>query len=430
MLRRGQPSPPTIYGFQFDHLGLPARIIAGIVRDKETGKPMAGVRISGNAVGGPGEVRPFGDTHTEAYTDKQGRYQLRGLPKASKYHLTAWPGDFSLYIPGATEVRAGEGTATAQADFEMIRGVEISGRVTDKVTGKPVAAGVTYVPLPANRHPGAAFFRLCSKNCEGPRIGTFREMVPPGQGMLRVMVRATGDQNPYMRVRLDPADRAKAGLNDFLFMDVNAYRLIDVPADAKSLPFDMQVDPGRSVTGTVLGPDGKPLTGALMKGLTAIWPTPTQLKTATFTAVALDPREPRQLLFVHLKQKLVGKCTVRGDEKGDLTVRLEPWATLTGRILDEDGRPMAGVRIQMGFRDPMFFLPVTWWVPPQGEEVKTGRDGRFRAEGLTPGMEFRLSASNDNKGFLALAGTPDGMRQLSVRSGETKDLGDLRVKPD
>jgi len=404
-------------------------MIVGTVRDKETGKPMSGVRISGNsrvsgiAVSGPG------DTHVETYTDKQGRYQLQGLPKATKYELFAWPGDFSVYIPAGKEVSGGEGLATVEADFEMMRGVEVRGRVTDKVTGKPVAAGVRYVPLDGNRHPGAAFFRMVAKNCEGPRIGTLREMVPPGPGVFLVNVRAADDQNPYTQVRLDPADQAKTGLNALMLHGVNAYRVIDVPADAKSLTCDIQVDPGRTLTGTVLGPDDKPLTGAMVRGLTALWPKATTLQTAKFTVVALDPREPRDLMFIHLKQKLVGKLMVRGDENGEVTVQLEPWATISGRILDEDGQPKAGVRVNLGFvLDSTFFIPATWWVSPQGEEIKTDRDGRFHAEGLTPGMKFRMSASSDRQMFLPLAGTPDGQLEISVRSGEAKDLGDVQLK--
>jgi RNA polymerase sigma factor (sigma-70 family) len=420
MMRRGELLQPAAYGFTFDHLALPARVIRGIVRDKETGKPMKGVRISGYAVAGRL------DTHLEAHTDAEGRYELRGLPKAAQYRLTAWPGDFSPYVPGGREISAGDGTATAEADFEMYRGIEIRGRVTDKVTGKPVAAGVTYVPLPGNRHPAAAFFRMCSKNCEGQRVGTFREMVPPGPGLLRVMVRGADGVNRYRTARLAPADLAKAGLNE-MFIYENAIRLIDVPEGAKSQTYDLQVDPGRSVTGTVLGPDGKPLTGAMVKGLTAVWPAPTALKTATFTAVALGPPEARQLQFVHRERKLAGQLVVRGDEKGEVTVRLAPWGALTGRVLDEDGRPLAGVRIHLGFLLPRFFQPVTWWVEPQGEVVTTDRDGRFRAEGITPGLKFRLSAARDDK-FLPLAGAPDGQRVLSVGAGQTTDLGDVRTK--
>ncbi len=420
MLRRGAMPPLAAYGLRFDHLALPARVIRGVVRDKETGKPMKGVRIMGQAVAGRL------DTHVEAHTDAEGRYELRGLPKAGQYRLTAWPGDFSPYVPGGREISAADGTATAEADFEMYRGIEIRGRVTDKVTGKPVAAGVTYSPLPGNRHPAAAFFRMCSKNCEGPKVGTFREMVPPGPGLLRVMVRGADGVNGYRPARLSPADQAKAGV-DPMFTYENALRLIDVPEGAKSQTYDLQVDPGLSVTGTVLGPDGKPLTGALVKGLTPVLPGPTALKTATFTAVALGPPEQRQLLFVHRERKLAGQLVVRGDEKGEVSARLAPWGALTGRILDEDGRPLAGVRISLGFLHPTFFQPVTWWAEPQGEEVLTDRDGRFRAEGITPGLKFRLSAARRDK-FLTLAGTPDGMRVLSVGPGETKDMGDVQAK--
>jgi RNA polymerase sigma factor (sigma-70 family) len=423
MMRRGTLPPPLLYGLRFDHLGMPVRPITGVVRDKETGKPLSGIRVAGSAADGSGE------TQVEAWTDREGRYQLRGLAKAGKYRLFAWPGDFSTYIPGGREVSAGEGLAAAEGDFELVRGVEVRGRVTDKVTGKPLAAGVTYVPLRGNNHPGAAFFRICSKNCEGWRIGTFREMVPPGPGAFLVRVRASGGDNPYPQAPFDPAGEPKTGLNQFELHGVNAYRVLDVPEKAPSLTCDIQIDPGRSVSGTVLGPDGKPLAGALVKGLTAVWPKPTPLKTPAFTVVALEARESRQLLFVHLGRKLAGARVVGPDDKGGVTVTLEPWGALTGRVLDEDGRPLAGARINLSFPHPMFFEPVTWWVPPLGEVVKTDREGRFRGEGLTPGLTFRLSAARDTS-FLPLAGTPDGMRTLSVRPGQTLDLGDLQVKRD
>lgn len=166
---------------------------------------------------------------------------------------------------------------------------------------------------------------------------------------------------------------------------LNAYHFIDVPADAKSITCDIQVDPGQTVTGAVVGPEGKPLSGAMVKGLTAIWPMPTTLKDAGFTVVALDQQEPRELLFVQRQQKLVGRLEVRGDEKGPVTARLEPWGSLSGRILDEDGQPLAGVQIYLAFPHSMFYQPVTWWAHPQGEIILTDRDGRFHVEGLTPG---------------------------------------------
>jgi hypothetical protein len=430
MMQIGQLPQPVIYAYTFDHLGMPARMIAGTVRDKETGKPMAGIRISGHPLQvGPSQIGPRMDNRAETYTDKDGNYQLKGLGVAPKYQLFAWSGDFSPYIPGAQEIAGREGLADLKADFELIRGVEVRGRVTDKVTGKPVTAGVTYQPGRDNNHPGAAYFRMVGKACDGPQVGTFREIVPPGTGVFLVTVRAKNDENPYTQACLDPADKTKSGLDEtFGRRNVNGYRVIDVPAHTKSVTCDIQVDPGRSLSGTVVGPDGKPLTGVIVKGLTAVRPKPTNLKDTTFTVLALATGESRELLFVHPERKLAGKLLVHGDDKPDLTVRLEPWGAVAGRILDEDGQPMAGVRISLSFRDPVFFLPVTWWVSQQGEEVRTDRQGRFHAGGITPGMKFRLHASSKTS-FFTLGARAKGVDEISVDAGVTLDLGDLKAKP-
>jgi RNA polymerase sigma factor (sigma-70 family) len=423
----------TVYGLTFDHLASPARTIVGTVRDKETGKPMAGVRISGHGSQGP--VTPStrvvrATPHCEAYTDKQGHYELQGLGLADKYQLLAWPGEFTTYLAEGKEISGTTDLATLTADFTIMHGVEVRGRVTDKVTGKPVEVGVSYEPGPGNHHPGAAFFRMVHKGCTGPLPGTFREVVPPGIGVFLVSVRAANDENHYTQARLDPADKAKAGLDEiFTLSGRNAYRVIDVPADAKSMTCDIQLDPGRTLNGTVLGPDNKPLSGVMVNGLTAVWPKPTTLKDNKFTVFALDPRQPRELLFVHRKRELAGRLVVRGDEKEAVTVRLEPWGSLTGRILDAEGQPMAGVEIYLAFHHSTFYLPALWWAPPRGELVQTDRDGRFVARGLTPGKKVRLSAASKMK-FFSLDGAATNLNELSVGAGETKDLGDLKAKAE
>jgi hypothetical protein len=44
-------------------------------------------------------------------------------------------------------------------------------------------------------------------------------------------------------------------------------------------------------------------------------------------------------------------------------------------------------------------------------------------------MKFRLHASSKTN-FLSLGGGAEGADGLSVGAGETKDLGDLKAKPD
>jgi hypothetical protein len=63
------------YSARFDHLAGPTKPIVGTVRDKQTGKALAGIRVVGNGV--------------EAITDEQGHYRLVGGPKQAQYEVTA-----------------------------------------------------------------------------------------------------------------------------------------------------------------------------------------------------------------------------------------------------------------------------------------------------------------------------------------------------
>jgi hypothetical protein len=102
-------------------------------------------------------------------------------------------------------------------------------------------------------------------------------------------------------------------------------------------------------------------------------------------------------------------------------VRLQRWGTLTGRLVDARGLPLADVRVALRYPD----LPRLAMPPP--EEVRTGRDGRFRIEELLPGLEHVLIlAPGPQKEVTLTAG--EALTKLKTREGEVKDLGDIPVK--
>jgi hypothetical protein len=185
---------------------------------------------------------------------------------------------------------------------------------------------------------------------------------------------------------------------------------------------DLEVDPGKTATGTILGPDDKPLSGALIwgaegtasEGLWASEPLPT----AQFTARVLDPARPRPLVFLHNEKRLAGSLLVRGNEKGPVVVRLRPWGTITGRVVSPEGQPRARAHFSLQFLVDV--APQIQMYPPDGHPKPgfwTDRDGRFRIEGLAPGIPYRLVGAHLT-------------RSVSVKAGETRDLGDLRPKSD
>src|SRR5262249_21129335 len=121
-----------------------------------------------------------------------------------------------------------------------------------------------------------------------------------------------------------------------------------------SLKCDIALEPGLSRPGSLVGPDGKPVTGAIAFGLTAVPdpgsrtfprqprygpPPPDRLQPSTFTALGIDPKQPRHLVFLHPEKKLGKLVKLRPDEKGPLTVKLEPLGAISGRVRGEDGKP-------------------------------------------------------------------------------------------
>src|SRR5262249_54901560 len=94
---------------------------------------------------------------------------------------------------------------------------------------------------------------------------------------------------------------------------------------------------------------------------------------------------------------------------------LQPGAIATGRLVGADGKPRAGgelepwVRLTQGWRAWHRYLP---------HSIKTGDDGRFRPQAPAPDYEY---PPRD--------GTHEGVVGGGLRSGEVKDLGDVKVTP-
>ena len=63
-----------------------------------------------------------------------------------------------------------------------------------------------------------------------------------------------------------------------------------------------------------------------------------------------------------------------------------PAAAVTGRLVDADGKPRAGVELETRFRRK----GGSYWAEFSEEPVKTDREGRFHIEALIPGHEYQL----------------------------------------
>ncbi len=243
--------------------------------------------------------------------------------------------------------------------------------------------------------------------------GSFRVLGLPGPGVLAVQY---SDRYLLANQREDAEGTKEEHLatepHAVSAISYNAFARIDPPKGSDSVKRDVTLDPGQTITGMILDPDGRPLAGARSHGQTP-WDFfgHSAMTSAQFTVRGFNPHRPRPVLFLHPEKKLVGTLEPPKDESARVTVKLMPGATVTGRLVDTDGQPRGRAELDLYFQQKngsfAHYFP---------ERITTGADGRFRIDALLPNYDFHL---RETKGYFTFGG---------LRSGETKDLGDVQTQ--
>jgi protocatechuate 3,4-dioxygenase beta subunit len=419
-----------VYAAHFEYLAAPCKPIAGTVREKGTGIPLAGILV-GSAMHGS----------VETTTDKDGRYRIVGAAKNRRYCIVA-EGE-SHFNCTKNDVADTPGLEPITVDFELERGVVIHGRLTDKATGRPVRGSVFWCARADNPHlkeyrDAVGILKVHLRQSGSTAAdGSFHVLGIPGPGLL--CARAEGGADFIAaQVPREKGEPVKYVPDVILEGYCHALIPVDVPEKgARSLRRDIALDPGRAVKGTVQGPDGRPLAGVQAAGLSssprarsADAPGREPLPSADFTVTGLALGQRRTVAFVHFEKDLGKVVRLGADEKGPLTVRLEPLGGVRGRMVNAAGKPWAGVTITVrpgGARtkpaEPVLAGSITLFE----RQTKTGEDGTFRVRGLLPGESYFLVATlgDPSKRGAMPVSYAEG---LSAASGETKDLGDVKPK--
>lgn len=413
-----------LYAPTFDVVAPPGKRISGVIRGTY-GAPAVGARVVAFI---PGNV-------SVTTTDDAGRYVLPGRPKQSEYSLTIDPAATSALLGRVVKVPDTPGLEPITADITLGRGVFVTGRVIDKHTGQGVLSHVIVGPLPGNPF-------LKKPDFESPYLvgnvtdaeGRFKIAVIPGPSVVTARAERgelLGGQvlNPYLSAALSAEDRKLVGADGTdRYASSNAAKFLDVPENVANTNIDMYLDRGKTAKLTIQDPDGKPLPGAIVSGVTEsglATGVVFEIKSAECTLYALDPATPRTLAIYHRGRNLGGEVTVRGDETAPVVAKLKPAGAVTGRYLDADGRPIAGASFHVRFLSRyMVFLELRLRAdhPP----LVTDKDGRFRLEGVVPETKFVLSGIQVGRSILRARGA-GGVRE--VQPGQTLDLGHLRAEP-
>ncbi len=447
--RSGRPTrpAPTAFGPKFEYVAAPTRTVAGEVRDKATGKPIAGVKISGK-IADPYELKENAIATT---SDAEGRFRLVGLRKAKRVELIIKP-EVEPYLPTRIVVADKEGLLPLNVEIGLTKGIEVTGKLIDASTGQPVTGSLLYFPLRTNKLYQPAdpeeVIGFVDGDFKTRPDGSFRVAVSPGPGI--IVARAElplGIQNQFIQARLAEKDKIHAakrdpgvhieriqgagvaGINTVPLFGRNAYQVVDPAADSGPLTVLLNFQHGKSITGDVLDPDGKPLAGTDVCGLSAgiirqLRRMVTPLSGSEFTATALDPGSPRTLAFHHKERKLYGTIELRGDEKERPSIKLKPMGSITGRLVDQDGKPLADlmVRVHYGYsslgEDLLMSRRAFAYLPT------TDKDGRFSVDNIAPDVDVAVAFL---KGSVIYGQEGGAFPSVKAKPGEKLNLGEIKV---
>jgi hypothetical protein len=424
---------PPLSGPDLTVVLAPSTPVTGSVRDTATGKPVAGVRVTARV---PNDASGLA---VIANTDAVGRYRLDGLPKAAKRFVLFDPGAGSPLLHFYAAVPDTAGFAPVEVNVELHRGVVVTGRVTDRTTGRPVRADVYFGVLVTNEAiktipglslAGGPIGGEESSHAETDADGRYRLTVVPGPGVL--CVRAMGAGRRYARPVVATEDRDpafyKADWDEFMVYgsrhpldELSAYRIIRPAVGTTDLAADFAPVPGVRRTGRLVDTDGEPVAGAEVFGLAA-GGGPRKLPTlaaAEFAVEGVNPDRPHRLLFRHAGRKIAGTVVLTETDAAPVTVVLRPTATLAGRLVTAAGEPRAKVRVTAEYADASL-----WELSAidryTAAPVWTDAAGRFRIDAIAADLAVMVFAQEAGKNGQIVT------KEMTLKPGETRDLGNVR----
>ncbi|MGH7169888.1 MAG: hypothetical protein ACRELG_06400, partial [Gemmataceae bacterium] len=115
---------------------------------------------------------------------------------------------------------------------------------------------------------------------------------------------------------------------------------------------------------------------------------------------------------------------LKGDEKSPIVVKLGPTGSVKGRLLGADGKPLAGIEIDLHYRESE--AEEIERAIHEGKQVVTDAAGAFAFDTLIPELKFELSFRRGTRPFQREKRT--AKTTLQVKPGECRDLDAIKLK--
>jgi RNA polymerase sigma factor (sigma-70 family) len=423
----------------------PPQLLEGRVTCEDTGEPVPNARLVVRGVVRKPNEPTFENGEVTARADAQGRFRVNSFPGTS-LDVWAYPATGTPYLGVHKEVVWPKGAVQTRLDVPLPRGVLVRGRVTEKASGRPVAGvGVDFWPrLVDNPHYRPDVVTGLWSQVVTGADGTFRIAVLPGPAHLGVQ-RGTQDflQRPvwYDHGTGEFLEAPPPGRQQARRWFLAGVADLDVKPGAEPPEVQIALNRGVTVTGRLVGPDGKPAAPARMLcrlahqtlGYTGLHPV--RVQGGRFELPGCDPEKVYPVYFLDAKNELGAVAEVPG-KPGDepITVRLAPCGSAVLRLVDGQGGPRpfhqphpAGLHLLVQPGAPVGAEPAGRQLPEPEKVLLSSVDplhysagpaadaqGRVRLSALIPGATYRIQQGGQVKEF-------------RVEAGKTVDLADIVI---
>ncbi len=412
------------------------KVIRGVVKDRDTGRPRPGVEVTFGRVSGFEILSVY---HT-ATTGKDGRFEIRGSRKYSAYVPEVKADPQTGYLPAQVEVKDTAGYEPIDVEIACAKGIVVTGKLTDKGTGRPLAGVVHAEPMQDNTF--LKKFPSMEKGLHGlnqmaitREDGSFRLVTLPGPVLVMAGLRVAQYEIRYKPVEADPNypqyfNRRYGSLG---YNTANGGRslvrgcwckVIDLKGTENGATLNIELEPVARKTVRVVGPDGTPVAGCNATGVADRDMYPIHQDEDTVSVYGLAPRQQRFIVVGHQTQRLVGAAVVKEDDK-DPVVKLGAGGSVTGRVVGADSKPVAGMAVTLRFDHSS--VAGVFELLHMRRQVVTAADGTFRIDTVIPGHGFRLVFSKGPKYY---GPHPSKAPQHKVENhGDALKLGDVKAEP-
>ena len=346
------------------------------------------------------------------YSDDGGQYKLTGLKRSKETLLSYRPvSDASGWLARTVMVDATDPSGQHKQDMLLRKGIVITGRVVDDQSGEGIQCGVRTAPLPGNKYfeqEGYDGYRRSRTMTASDQDGNFSVVAIPGKSVVLVQahqqIEIAGEmRSPYMiatptkqqqdLLKVEGVNRqrrftAATGTLEFLSLH-QAIEIVDLAPGEEPSPLDLTVHRGKTVDLEIVDQDGQPVSGAFVSGVTEQWPMTARLSGSNVRVHAVNQHRKRFVVFFHKARGLAGRITLDGDEGPAEKVVLRPAGSIRGRAIDQDGNPIAGLKLQ-----PNWFTTYAseLYRFHEGDltSTVTDDDGNFEIHNLIVGGVFNL----------------------------------------